>query len=369
MRLCFRASVTLPGPAGGSCPAVPFAALTAVGVHPTHRRQGLLRRLMGVMLADARSRGEVIAGLTASEASIYGRFGFGAATQVADYVIAARESAYAVPFPTLEMELLEPPEAAKLLPGVFATAIATQPGQVNRPDPVWAHIFEDHAEDRAGASAMSWVSCPGGYASWRTEEIHEPGRLQPQDAWGRARLREVVAENPEIEAALWRFVLDLDLVREVVAYARPLDEPLRARLVDPRQLRTTSVTDVLWLRVLDTAAALTTRGYLRPGRLVLDVRAPAANPVGPDGADGPDPAVGRWLLDADVDVAACRPAGRAERTDLVLGLADLGALLAGGVRASVLAAAGRVDEERLGAFDVADALFASRPAPLTITGF
>ena len=72
--------LTLPAPPAAVAPLIPFAGVTAVGVHPTHRRRGLLRRLMAGMLEDARARGDALAGLIASESGIYGRFGFGQAT-------------------------------------------------------------------------------------------------------------------------------------------------------------------------------------------------------------------------------------------------------------------------------------------------
>ena len=56
------------------------AAVTIVGVHPTHRRRGLLRKLMTVQLLDVRERGEPIAALWASEDTIYGRYGYGQAS-------------------------------------------------------------------------------------------------------------------------------------------------------------------------------------------------------------------------------------------------------------------------------------------------
>jgi predicted acetyltransferase len=360
----FSRTVTVPAAPGALCPVVPFAAISGVGVHPTHRRRGLLRRLMGEMLTDARARGEAIAGLLASEASIYGRFGFGPATTAAVYDLDTRVSGFAHPAPVVELDLLPPAEAAKVLPDVFRRACARQPGQVNRDDATWANVIGDDPAGRGRFSARSYVVAPTGYATWRTEEV-----LDVHGEYGRAQVDTLVAETAETEAALWRFVLDLDLVREVRVFRRPVDEPLRYRLADSRQLRTLAVTDLLWLRILDVVAALGARGYLRPGRLVLDVRRPAATPVGPDGVDGPDPVTGRWLLDAGPDGASCRPAAAAEATDLVLGLAELSALFGGGVRASVLAAAGRIDEERAGALDVADGLFVSRPAPLSSTGF
>ncbi|HEV8651006.1 MAG TPA: GNAT family N-acetyltransferase [Actinomycetes bacterium] len=67
--------LTLPGPvtarAGG---------LTAVAVLPTHRRRGLLRAIIAWHFADCQARGETLSVLGASEAGIYGRFGYGPAT-------------------------------------------------------------------------------------------------------------------------------------------------------------------------------------------------------------------------------------------------------------------------------------------------
>jgi len=347
----FTRTVTLPGTPTGPCPVVGFAAISGIGVHPTHRRQALLRQLMRTILEDARERGECLAGLVSSEASIYGRFGFGIATMAARYVIDTREAAFAAPVERPDLQLLDPAEASKVIPGLFERSCERQPGQVNRTEAVWLDQFDDPPGRRQGASASSYLAGEDGYASWRTEER--------SDEYRRVVLGDLAAETAETEAALWRFVLDLDLVREVVAYPRPLDEPVRHRLVDPRQLRTTEFRDFLWLRVLDVPAALTARGYRREGRLVLDVRTNAEA----------DAVAGRWTLEAGPDGSACRPATGAERTDLVMGIAELSALLSGGTRASLLAAAERVDEERPGALDVADALFAGRPAPLTITTF
>jgi predicted acetyltransferase len=363
----FSRTVTLPAAPGRPCAAVPVAAISGVGVHPTHRRQGLLRRLMAAMLDDARRRGEAVAALTASQAAIYGRFGFAPATSAATTVIDTARSAFAGPAPERAIDLLEPAEAAKVLPGLFDAATAAEPGHISRTDAVWAARIADDPDDRLGASARWYATCPDGYAVWRTEAV----RTGPGDeGLGRVLLEEVVAADPRTEAALWRFVADLDLVCEVVAdKARPGDDPIRHRLADPRALRTVAVSDFLWLRVLDTPAALSARGYLRSGRLVLDVRAPAATPTGPDGVDGPDPAAGVWVLETGPDGATCRPARPGEGPDLVLGVAELSVLLAGGGHASVLAAAGRVDEVRPGAAGEADDLFASRPAPMCITEF
>ncbi len=86
--------MTMPGGA-----LLPVAAVSWVSVQPTHRRRGVLTQLIAAMHDDARARDEPAAILTASESSIYGRFGYGiAAWQLAitaerAHVAFARESA------------------------------------------------------------------------------------------------------------------------------------------------------------------------------------------------------------------------------------------------------------------------------------
>ena len=125
-------------------------------------------------------------------------------------------------------------------------------------------------------------------------------------------MEELRAETPEVEAALWRFVLDLDLVEQVTALRRPVDEPLRWRLANPRKLRLTASEDMLYLKILDVAAAFEARGYRSAGVLVLGVTPPPGAPV------SADPALGNWVLDAGPDGAACRRASTGEEPDLTI---------------------------------------------------
>jgi len=349
--------VNLPGPAGGDCPVVPFAAITAVGVHPSHRRRGLLHRLMKVMLEDAIRRGDPLAGLQASEGAIYGRFGFGVATFAARRRIDTRRSAFCRPVPDADVRLVEPSEAAKVLPGLFEASIARTPGEVDRTEGCWKwDVLHDFPAWRRGRSANFYAVSGEGYALYRAEAI-------PGAPGSRLHVREVCATSPDAEAALWRFLFDIDLAVEVEARPRPVVDPLALRLVDPRALETTGITDFLWLRVLDPAAVLSKRAYRATGRLVIEVGAAQAAVL------EADPAVGTWVLDASPDGATCRLAAASETVELRLGVADLGTLLTGTVTASVLAAAGRAEELRPGALGVADMLFATGPAPSDITGF
>jgi predicted acetyltransferase len=347
----FTRRLTLPGagdpPAG---PQVPMAAVSGVGVHPTHRRRGLLAKMMTAMLSDARTRHEPVAALLASEAGIYGRFGFGLATSGTAVAVHARRSAFTGPTVELPLVLMDSDEAAKVVPALFARLTGGRAGQIDRDEATWTAIFEDPTDHRDGATALYWAVGEDEYVSWRVKGTT-------------LFLRDLYGATPEIEAALWRFVLDVDLIEEVVAPHRPVDEAVRWRLADSRQWRTTGLGDFLWVRILDVPAALGSRRYEAAERVVLDVVAPAS-------ATGqPDPVAGRFVLDAGPDGATCAPAPAGTAADLRLGLTDLGSLLLGGVRATTLVAAGRVAEERSGAAAAADRLFTTATAPFTGTSF
>ena len=355
----YSLDVTLPAAAGQPCPTMAMAGVSAVGVHPTHRRKGLLRQLIRAMHDDARNRGEAIAGLEASESVIYGRFGYGLAATLAEYTIDSRAAAFAVPAPDVGLSLIDKEEALTRLPAIFDRQRRTRAGEVDRSPAYWVQALADPPHDRGGLSARFHLVCDEGYVLYRADHDAEMFR---------GRRVGLVAEElrgttAEVEAALWRFVLDLDLVGQVTVKRRPVDEPVRWRLADPRQLMTTSIEDRLYVRILDTTAAFESRGYQADGRLVLDVVAPRS----PEGAD--DGAPGRWVLEAGPEGASCRRARVGEDADLRLGLAALGTLFMGGFPASVLAAGGRIEEVRAGALTEADALLTTRPSPRSGTGF
>lgn len=349
--------LTVPAAPGRRSPIVRMGGVSAVGVHPTHRRRGYLSQMMERMLDDCRSRGEPVAGLVASESIIYGRFGFGLATDAAEYELDTARSAFIKPVRDIGLRIVDKDEATKLLPDLWEQNRTGRAGEPNRTQPFWEDAFEDRPDDRHGAGPLFFAVSDEGYVSYRARENCDVMRGDTADVV----VQDMSSADPETDAALWRFVLDLDLVGKVTFKRRPLDEPVRRRLQDPRRLRTVHIYDRLYLRVLDVPAALAQRGYRTEGRLVVDIR-PAD--VGAHG----DPAVHTWLLDAGPEGAECRPVSGLQ-PDIRLQVTDLGSLYLGGVSASTLAAAGRIEELTAGSLDVADRLFASSPAPLTVTGF
>jgi predicted acetyltransferase len=338
---------------GGARVAV--AAVTAVGVLPTHTRRGVLTRMMRAQLTDAAELGQPIAILGASESVIYGRFGYGLATTAANLKIRKRHSRFATEIDDPgRSRLVDREKALEMLPAIYDRYGRGRPGSLNRPAYRWErwygapidddddppNIFVIH-EDAKGRPDGFLVYALVGRKDWD----EKGARIEIHDLWG----------DPSVYGPLWRYALEIDLVDEIEAWMRMPDEPLRWMLADPRRLET-KLEDHVWLRVLDVPFALTARTYAGPGRVVLDI----ADPFLDRG--------GRFDLDVDeTGAATCKSSKRA--ADLELSMADLGAAYLGGHSFHALAAAGRVRERKSGALSRADRLFAHHPAPWCGTFF
>jgi predicted acetyltransferase len=340
------ASMSLTVPGGD----LPMAGVTGVGVAPTHRRRGILTDMMRRQLDDTRDAEEAIAGLWASESLIYGRFGYGMAAFATSFELTRHHSRFSRPFEDRgRIRLADKEEALELLPGIFERFRPGQPGAWSRSQSWWEHLLADLEHWRDGASAL-WFAIhetdgvPDGYATYRIK--HEWGQGASDS---RLKVRDLVAENDEAYAALWRYCCDVDLMARVEAWPRGIDEPLFHMLADPRHLNV-RVFDGLWLRIVDVPAALTGRGYRAEGRIVLEVLDAFCPSLG-----------GRFELEAGPGGAQCRPTSL--EPDMTMWASDLGAVYLGGVRFSTLARATRVKEEHGGSLARADAMFAWDPQP------
>ena len=346
--------LTLPG-----LTTIPVGGLTAISVLPTHRRRGILRAMILHHFEEVESRGELVSALGASESVIYGRFGYGMATTQAWYEIDPRHGAF-LRQPDRgagRLRLLDPEETAKLVPAFYDRYRRSQPGELTRKPSWWDVYTRDPDWTRDGASRhfdVVYESEPGrvdGWASYRIKPSWSkglPGNL--------VKVRMLVGLTPEADAALWRYVLDLDLAGSVQVDDRPVDDPIRWRLADPRRLRVTEIGDQLWIRLLDLPGALEARRYATEGELVLEVT-DALRPRNQ----------GRFRLEAGAEGAACRPT-RAE-PDIALDVAALGAAYLGGASLATLGRAERAAELTPGALLRADRLFASDPVPVSTTHF
>lgn len=390
----FTRDVTVPGWPEEKCPTVALTAVSGVGVHPTHRRRGLLTQMMGEMLDDGRRRGEPIAGLVASEGSIYGRYGFAVATEIARWRADPKRTAYLESTKQADITLATAGEVAKTVAKIHDRHRRTRAGEVDRHDRWWEETLADPADKRKGQSqwyfliAGSGAGDGDGYAAYRGEDTSND-----RDFGGCVHVHDLYASDPDIEAELWRFIFDIDLAKEVVGERRPVDEPLRWRLQDPRRLRVERVEDGLWMRILDVPKALQARGYERSGRLCFEVvDRPELSPAGTKKAGATEDGdahrvLGKWVLEVDAESTAvdCRRAktaknanaGKAagqqnEQPQIKLGIGALSALLFGGVSAQALTRARlieRTGEGPRGAVAEADGLFSTSLAPMSGTGF
>jgi predicted acetyltransferase len=349
----YSMDLTLPG-----LTTIPIGGLTAIAVLPTYRRRGILRSMIAYHFEETEGRGELVSGLGASESVIYGRFGYGLATTFADYEIDPRRGQFLRPPATRgRLRLLEPEETAKIVPPLYDRYRRRQPGELSRPQAWWDVYARDPDWTRQGASRhydVVYESEPGrvdGWVSYRVENRWPNGL-----AANVIKVRMLVGLTSEAEAALWRYVLDLDLAGTVQLHGRPVDDPVRWRLADPRRLRVTDLGDHLWLRLLDLTGALAARRYAVADALVLEVT-DALRPRNQ----------GRFRLEGGPDGAACGPATAAP--DLVLDIADLGAAYLGGASLASLARAERVTERTPGALLRADRMFAADPPPVCTTHF
>lgn len=349
----FSFELTLPG---GALP--PVAGVSWVGVAPTHRRRGALTTMMRHQLAEVRERGEPAAVLLASEAPIYGRFGYGLATQARSVKIATAHAPYRPDVAVAGgVRLLDGDDDARLavLGQVFDEARRLQPGELPRSDAWWRRRA---AEPTPGRSRFDAVhegpdGAVDGFATYYVKNDWSSGMPNSQLA-----VRDLCAVTGDARVALWRFLLDVDLVREVSFWNLDPNDPLPWLLADSRQLQTTLVADHLWLRPLDVAALLGARTYEGEGTLVLEVHDPLFAEVG-----------GRFRLEVDATGAATCERAPDREPDVTLGVAVLGALVLGGGVPSVLAAAGWLAPASPGALALADRLLPTARAPWSTTRF
>jgi len=330
---------------------LPLGGTTQVSVRATHRRRGVLRAMMDAHLDDVRARGEPLAGLWASEAGIYGRFGYGCASQLTAIEIERSRSAFARPLEAGgRTRLLDAATARAELPPLYESLWRARPGSFARPTAWWdARHFADPSAMRGGASALRRVLYERdgearGFLQYRTK-MHGDGHGLPR---GELQIFELHGADPEARAALWRLALDVDLIDRIQWWNAPIDDPLFWLLADPRRAMR-RVRDGLWIRIVDLPRALAGRSYTREGSVVLAV----SDPMLPENG-------GTWLLEGGPGGAKC--ARTDASADLELDVEALGAIYLGGFAPSALAHAGRIRGTR-DALARADAMFPWSPLP------
>ena len=335
-------------PVPGATTAV--AGLTWVGVHPGHRRRGLLRAIIADHLLRSAARGEAVSALTASEPAIYGRFGYGMASQV--LVLHLQRGARLRPVPgsnalDVSFESFDPARHADLIAQLHrdaGNAGLNRPGWVTRETTeLQAAFLSDPPADRGGYEARRLVITrrdgrPTGYAMFRRKLDWAEG-----SAAGTVLVREAAVTDPASAHALWSRLLDIDLMREVIVAQVTPGDPLLGLLVDLRAARP-RISDNIWIRIVDLPAALAARRYAAPLDTVIEV----ADPMIAGNA-------GRWRVRAEAFAGGVRVEPTDSTAEVSLDIAALGSLYLG-APAAALIAAGAVtapSPEALGRFTTA----------------
>jgi len=329
----FTRELTIPGA------LLSVAGVTAVGVLPTHRRRGLLTELMRRELDDVRAAGEPVAALWASEPVIYGRFGYGLAARHAELTVRSGGARLrpGIPAPEGRTVLLEPKAAVDRIAPLYDRVRRGRVGHLDRPGPWWGKRIDDPESRRDGRGALRAAvheapdGTVDGYVLYGVKLDWSDGPTST------VMVRELVADGPAATAAVWSYVIGLDLTRTVELWPVPVDEPIADLIEGPERSRM-QLGQNLWIRLVDVDAALAARTYGAPFEVVFEV----------DDAFCPWN-TGRHRLVWDGAAATCARTDAA--ADIALGAADLGAAYLGGTSLAALASIGRVREQRAGAVE------------------
>ncbi|MCH7739612.1 MAG: GNAT family N-acetyltransferase [Chloroflexi bacterium] len=332
---------------GGSI--VPCAGISWIGVLPTHRRRGIMRAMMRWQIDDIHERGEPLAALYASQAPIYGRFGYGMSHFQEKWEIDADNSAFEhEPDPAGQIRFVEYEEAAATFKPVHEQAMRLFPGMVTRSDAFWTARLYDDGSVPSQPPKLFYVAYDAG------AEIEGFAAYSIDNKWDDSlprqvlTVKELIALSDRAYAGLWRFCLDVDLVSTVRA-VRPPDEPLVWLLADQRAMKR-DVADSMYLRVVDVPDALSACEYGTEDSMVIEV----VDEFCPWND-------GRFLLDAGPDGSACSPT--TESPDVTMAARELGSLYLGGVNARSLHRAGRIEDHSGDGVARLDRMFRSTVSP------
>lgn len=349
--------LTVPG-LGAATNDLTVDALTLVGVAGTHRRRGLLTRMLGASLQAAADRGDALSVLIAAEWPIYGRFGYAPATDSARYRYRTRRPGAAVAAAEPgRVRHVEPEDLIAVVVDVFDAARHGRAGQMDRAEHWWQVMFGLGGMSLLEGKPANWLVHDGpdgvdGILSWTVGRDFELDRL------GAIEVGTLAAATDDAYRDLWAYLSTLDGVEEVVLADRPVDEPARWLMADGRALELEATYDVLWARLLDVPAAFSARGYATAGDVVIEVVDDAVVPYVP----------GRYRLSAGDDgTGTCTTT--TDPADVRVSQRALASAYLGGHRLVTRAVSGEVAESTAGSLVRLDAMLATPRPPWNQTWF
>ena len=244
---------------------------------------------------------------------------------------------------------MDPDESAIVMPAIWDRYWRTRTGELSRSPERDRLVRTVRAKPEGDTSQAFYVRHVDGYAVYRVATKWNSGFPAHE-----VHLHEFVAVTPEAHAALWQTLLGIDLVGSIVSECLPIDDPLPFLLSDFRAVRTTHLSDGVWVNVRDAVVAFGARSYGTDDRVVVEVT---------DGAlQGR-----RYAIEGAMDGSSCRIVR--SRPDLTVTHAALGSLLYGGIRPSALAAGRRLTARNPSVMRRADLFFLGECAPNCATMF
>lgn len=335
--------------------AMAMAGISVVGTRPEYRRRGLLRQIITRAFAEQRERGQSVAGLWASQAAIYQRYGFAPAGMNRRYDIDTADIAL-MDEPAADTNIVSrhrPAAALDAIREVYKTFIAKRTGYLHRGKSLWlnAVLSEEGVKAADGPVYVALVGstdAPRGYAVYTLRAGRVGHASRPQEV----KIRDFAWLDMDACKSLWQFFARHDLVGRVSWANAPVDDPAHSLMAEPRMLHTKD-SDGTWWRIVDAAAALAQRGYGHTERLVLGI-------AGDDLAPWNN---GTWQLETSgnpADEAKVDAVGDAP--DVELSVRALAGLYSGMYSARMLANWGQLSGSERGIAS-ADRLFSTTFAP------
>lgn len=324
------------------------AGISLVSVLPTHRGRGIMSALLTEQLRRLKASGAAFAGLWASQAALYPRYGFGLAVPCLDMVVPSQTS-FVDPSigRDVPLEYCSVEDALKI--GSLQYEGVSRPGLLVMEAAEWQKRRRSLVSAATGnVKAIRAVDGRGGSSGVVIYSV-EAGWVAGEPR-GRIEIHDMLAPDGETYAAMWRFLLSQDWVSEIHVENRPVDEPLLALAANPRSL-STQYRDALFLRILDVGCALQARTYSRDLEYVFRVRDPL---LGEND--------GTWVLTVKEGTGVCvwDPSATPQ---MELPIDALGAVFLGGITFSSLAAAGRLRVHDHRALEALDGAFRTHLAP------
>jgi len=354
------AELTLPGSSVDEPRVLPSWAISSVTVAPTHRRRGIARNLLEGELRTAHALGLPMAMLTVSESTIYGRFGFAPAALATDWTIDTRRARWVGPAASGRVEFIGIDRYREELAELHDRVRHANAGDIDVWPLRWDQLIGATEPDSARTKQLRAVRHTDTAGATRGLALYRVTGGEPDFSQHVVEVERLDAETPDAASTLWRYLLELDLVTELKAGLRPLDETLRWQIADFRSAEV-KTWEHQYLRVLDVPAAFAARSYAAPGSLVFSV------------SDSLGYAAGTWLLSV-VEPVESTPrsysatvtkvdAAPSDIPTLTVTANELASLYLGGVSATTLLDAGRITERTPGDAAIADGVLRAARAP------